>query len=146
MGKYSMPMNDEKKPRIKQLIPEGWHKFKIVGVEERTSKAGNMMFVITARHIDSGYDDTWFAVAEAGKRWFLKSILAACGCKASADGVYDWDPSDITGKNVLGLSVHEDNDYINRDGETVKSKQHKIADIMETEQDPVEEEEKAWDE
>lgn len=141
---YKMNMSEEKKPTTKMLLPEGWRKFKIVGVEERVSKAGNQMFVITAKDEETGYDDTWFAIAEPKKRWFLKSILAACGCKASEDGVYDWDIKDILQKNVLGLSVHEDNEYINREGETVKTKQHKIVDIQETEQDapPIE---VAWD-
>jgi len=142
---YKMPMGDEKKPTRKQLLPEGWRKFKIVHAVEQKSKAGNMMFVITAEDVETGYPDTWYAIAEAGKRWFLKTILAAVGCEAAEDGVYDWDIPDIVGKNVEGLSVHEDNEWINREGETITTKQHKIVDIRECEQDtpPTE---VAWDE
>jgi len=129
---YSMGMNDEKKPNIKQLLSEGWREFKIVSVKEDTSKAGNMMFVIGAEDKETGYVDTWYAIAEAGKRWFLKTILAACGCSAAEDGVYDWDLPDILGKNILGLSVHEDNKWINRDGEEVVNKQHKIVEIKDS--------------
>jgi len=139
---YNHDMKDEHKPNIKQLLPEGWRKFKIVGCEERTSKAGNLMFVITAQDLITGYEDTWYAIAEQGKRWFLKSILAACKCPASEDGVYSWDVKDIMNKNIEGLVIHEDNEWINRDGETIKGKQHRITDIKETTQDEI----KAWDE
>jgi hypothetical protein len=130
-----MDMSEEKKPSVKILLPQGWRQFKIVGCEEKTSKAGNLMFVLSAQDKETGYIDTWYAIAEAKKRWFLKSILVACGCKAGQDGVYDWEISDIMNKNVLGFVVHEDNEYINRDGETVKTKQHKVSDIMEAQQD-----------
>ena len=129
-----MDMSEEKKPQTKILLPEGWRKFKIVGCDERTSKAGNKMFVISARDVETGYDDTWFAIAEPKKRWFLKAILDACGCPIE-DGVYTWDVNTIMQKNVSGLVVHEDNEYINRDGETVKTKQHKVVDLQQVEQD-----------
>ena len=146
---YNMNMQDEKKPSIKVLLPEGWRKFKIVGCEEKTSKAGNLMFVITAQDELTGYDDTWYAIAEPKKRWFLKSVLSACGCKAAEDGVYNWEISDILNKWVEGFITHEDNEWINREGETIKTKQHRVSDIKETEQ-IVEQtnnnEIKAWDE
>ncbi len=147
---YNMNMNDEKKPSTKVLLPEGWRRFRIIGCEEKTSKAGNLMFVITAQDDETLYDDTWYAIAEPKKRWFLKTLLAACDCKASDDGVYDWEIKDVLGKEVEGLVVHEDNEWINRQGETIKSEQHKIVDIRaaaERAKEPVKtEEEKGWDE
>lgn len=140
MAKHKMDMSGEKKPNIKVLLPQGWREFKIVGCEEKTSKAGNLMFVFSSQDKETGYIDTWYAVAEAGKRWFLKSILAACNCPASSDGVYDWETSDVIGKNVLGLVIHEENEWINREGETIKQTQHKVSDIMETTQDATEKE------
>ena len=128
---YKMPMNDEKRPNVKKLLPEGWRLFEIVGAVESTSKSGNQMFIITAKDVETGYEDTWYAVAEPKKRWFLKTILAACGCAASEDGVYDWELSDILNKSISGLVEHEDNEWINRDGETVTNKQHKVVEVQE---------------
>lgn len=144
---YEMDMSQEKKPNIKRLLPEGRRDFEIVGCEEKTSKSGNIMFVFECKDIETGYIDTWYAVAEQGKRWFLKSILSACGCEAGKDGVYEWDISDVIGKNISGLVIHEDNEYINREGEKVKRKQHKIQDVSDlkiTESKP--KKEVAWDE
>ena len=134
---YNMDMSDEKKPQIKVCLPEGWRKFKLTYAEEQTSKQGNDMIVITAEDVETGYCDTWYALAVPKKRWFLKMILAACGCAASEDGVYDWDIPDIIGKSVEGLCVHEDNKWINRDGDEVVTQQHKVVDIRECEQDAV---------
>jgi len=134
MGKYKMGMNDEKAPAKKMLLNEGWRKFIIVGCEEKVSKAGNLMFVFTCRDGETKYEDTWYAIGEPKKRWFLKQILAACGVKAGGDGVYDWDVNDVINRNIEALVVHEENEYINRSGETVKGKQHKIADVQSTEQ------------
>lgn len=146
---YNMNMSDEKKPSNKVLLPQGWRKFKIVGCEDTISKQNNKMFVITAEDKETGYEDTWYAVAEPKKRWFLKSILAACNCKASQDGVYDWDIPDVLNKDVECLVVHEDNEWINREGETIKTKQHKVSDVRGTEQEtasaPTSEKEVEWD-
>jgi len=136
---YKHDMSNEKKPKTKMLLAEGWRKFKLVHVEEQTSKKGNQMFVIDAEDKETGYVDTWFAISEPKKRWFLKLILSSCGCAASEDGVYDWDIPDIIGKSVEGLCVHEDNKWINRDGDEVVTQQHKVVDIRECEQDAVDE-------
>ena len=133
---YSMDMNEEKRPSYKVLLPEGWRKFKIVGCVEKKSKSGNMMFVFTAEDVDTGYEDTWYAVAEAGKRWFLKTILDACGCPIK-DGVYEWDIDKVIGKYVMGLVVHEPNEYINREGEKVSTTQHRVQEIKSVGDDQV---------
>ncbi len=126
---YSMNMSQEKAPKRKKLLPEGWHDFTITNCREETSKKGNLMFVFTMRHDATGYEDDVYAVATEGKRWFLKMILAACDCASSADGTYEWDIPDVLNKRVHGLVEHEDNEYINREGETVKGKQHRITEV-----------------
>jgi len=126
---YEMGMKDEKAPTRKMLLPEGWRQFKIINVEETKSKAGNLMFVFVCQDKETEYHDTWYAVGEPKKRWLLKQILAACGVDASADGVYKWDIEDVINKDVAGQVIQEDNDWINRDGDTITSKQHKIVDV-----------------
>ena len=142
-------MTEEKKPSTRVLLPEGWRRFKIVDCKETTSKKGNLMFVITARDHETGYDDTWFAVAEPKKRWFLKAILSAIGLDAGQDGNYEWEISDVLEQDVMGLVVHEDNNWINREGESVTTKQHKVTDVIEAEalvEEPKKVEEvKGWD-
>lgn len=126
---YEMDMSNEKKPSRKVLLPEGWREFKIKDMEETMSKSGNNMFIITVTDTKTGNDDTWYSVAEPKKRWFLKSILSACDCAGGEDGVYKWDKSDVIGKKVAGLVEHEDNKWINRDGEEITTKQHRVVDI-----------------
>jgi len=148
MGKYEMDLSNEKKPSFKVLLPEGNRRFKIVGIEEKQSKAGNDMLIITAQDSETLYDDTWFAILAPGKRWFLKMLLSAVGCKAAEDGIYSFDIDDIIGKDVMGLVVHEDNEWINREGVTIYGKQHKVTDIKEADPEEIKEqtdEEKEWD-
>lgn len=144
-----MDMREEKKPSTKMLLPEGWRRFTIAGCEERLSKSQNKMYVITAQDVKTEYDDTWYAVAEPKKRWFLKLIMDACGVPCE-DGVYTFEPplsNSLIGKSVEGLVVHEDNEYINREGETVNTKQHKVVDIRpSTNEQSKQDEEVAWDE
>lgn len=122
-----MDMSGEKEKG--ELLPEGWRKFSITGCEEKTSKAGNMMFVITLTDLEKNQTEDVYAIATAGKRWFLKSILKACSVPASADGVYDWDIADIIDKTILGKVEHIDESWINREGDTVTSKKAKITTV-----------------
>lgn len=135
---YSMNMSDEVAPSRKKLLEEGWRDFVIKSCAPSTSKSGNEMFIMDIMDKKTGYMDKIYPIATPKKRWFLKTILAACGIPASADGVYEWNVSDIVGKEVRGLVEHEPNEYINRNGETVKTMQHKIVEIA-----PMVEEE--WD-
>ena len=126
---YSMNMKDEKEPTKKRLLEEGWHKFKIIGCEPSVSKKGNKMFIFKLEDDKTKYVDTIYLVGEEGKRWMLKSLLAVCGVPASADGVYDWDENMVIGKEIGGLVDHEENSYINRNGDEVKGKQHRIVEF-----------------
>ncbi len=127
---YKMDMNGESKK--KKLLPAGERKFKITACREEVSKAGNEMFVFTFVDILTSQDEEVYAVSTKGKRWFLKSILAACGVEAAEDGVYDWDIPDVIDKTVAAIVNHYPDEYINRKGETVKGVKHKIEDIIET--------------
>jgi DNA-binding PadR family transcriptional regulator len=131
-------MSQEKPIIRKKLLPEGWREFTIISCEPSVSKGGNEMFIFELQDSETGYIDKLYAVSTQGKRWLLKTILTACGVPAGQDGVYDWETSAVIGKQVQGLVEHEDNEWINREGETVKSKKHKIVEIKEPE-------EIAWD-
>ena len=130
--KYSMDMTQEKSPM--KLIPEGWANFEIVKVEEQVSKAGNQMFKISFVLADdptSGIDI--YAIAEPGKRWFLKSLLEVCDCPASADGIYDWSPEDIEGKTIQANVTHQIETWIDRDGNERKTPKAKIVEFRKLE-------------
>lgn len=124
-----MNMSEEKAPLRKQLLEEGWRKFIVTGCEPSIAKSGNNMFVFKLTDDKTKYEDTVYLVAEPKKRWMLKSLLSVCGIKAAEDGIYNWDIPDVIGKEVGGLVEHEDNDYINRDGQKVTKKQHKIVEF-----------------
>ena len=132
-------MSSEKPIIRKRLLDEGWRVFEIISCEPSVSKGGNEMFIFEFKDEETQYVDKTYAVATQGKRFFLKSILAACGVPAAADGVYDWEIKDVIGKKIQGLVEHEDNEWINRQGDTVTTKQHRIVEIKPRE-------ESTWDE
>jgi hypothetical protein len=125
-------MREEKKPVRRRLLDKGWRNFNIIGCSEETkSKAGNNKYIITIQDIDTQYEEEIHVVSEPKKRWFLKSILDACGLECK-DGIYNFEPplsKNLVGKQIQGLVEWEDNTWINRDGETVTTKQHKIVEV-----------------
>lgn len=122
-------LGGETPPKKKKLLPEGWRDFKIMACKQAVSKSGNEMFVFHVVDKETGYDEDVYAVSVEGKAWFLKRILEACDAPHNADGVFDWDISNVINKEVQGLVEHEPNEYINRSGETVKEIQHRIVDF-----------------
>lgn len=124
-----MDMSKEQTPKIKRLLPEGWRRFKIISGKEQQSKKGNNMIVLEVEDFNTGYREDWYCVSVQGKRWFLKQVLMACGLPAGQDGVYEWNLHDIYDKEVAGLVVHEPNEYINREGETIKTTQHRVQEV-----------------
>jgi len=133
--KMSYRHDMSKESKKKALLPEGWRPFKITACEEKVSKKGNDMFVFTFTDIETGQDEEVYAIAAQGKRWFLKGILSACGVAAAEDGVYDWDMVDVMNKAIRGYVVHEEEEWINRQGETIVTKKSKINDTMEANED-----------
>jgi hypothetical protein len=128
---YKHDMSKEKSR--KDLLPEGQRKFQIVGCKEAVAKSsGNDMFIFTFKDVITEQEEEVYAIAVKGKRWFLKSILAACRIEASKDGVYEWEISHVMDKIVLGTVIHFEDEWINRSGNTVKVTKHKITDIEET--------------
>lgn len=125
---YRHDMKDEKKPFRRKLLPEGWREFQIINCKEATAKSGNEMFIFTIRDLLTAYEEDIYAISTPGKRWFLKSILDAVGCPAGQDGVYDWDIPTVLNKRFMGLVEHEPYEFVNREGETVKTQRHKIVD------------------
>ncbi len=122
MGKWKHDMNGEDKMNFE--MPDGWHGFEVVKIEEQTSKQGNQMFVAkVVSYDDAGVGTDVYLVAEKGKRWFLKQLLKACNCSAGEDGIYDWSEEDVEGKFVSGRVEHQkDKDWIDRDGNTQPGK------------------------
>lgn len=133
---YEHNMKDEKEPTRKKLIPEGLHEFKIISCEASVSKNGNDMFIIELFNNEHKCTEKIYPISTQGKRWFLKTLLDVCGIEAAKDGVYSWNVDDIIGKDILCEIEHEDNEWVNRDGETIKSKQNRIVNF----------EQLAWDE
>ena len=112
------------------MLPEGWREFEIIDCQEETSKAGNEMFLFTVQDVETQkIPDDIYAIATQGKRWFLKQVLSACGIGAAKDGVYKWDTTDVIGSSIMGEVKHFDNEFINREGETIKNKKMKIVQV-----------------
>lgn len=127
---YEMDMSKEKDK--KELLPEGQRTFQIVGCREAVSKSfGNAMFIFTFKDTVLGQEEEVYAVAVEGKRWFLKSVLKACGIKETKDGVYNWDIPDVMDKMVMGTVIHFPDTWINQKNETITTTKHKITDIVE---------------
>jgi len=119
---YDMDMNGEDKVNFE--MPDGWHDFEIVKLEEKTSNQGNEMFVakvVSAE--DAGIGTDVYLVSEKGKRWFLKQLLAACGCEPDDVGHFLWDIPDVEGQTVKARVEHQQEpDWIDRKGITQKGK------------------------
>lgn len=131
---YKHDMSTEKER--KGLIPEGWRRFEIYGCEEQTSKAGNLMFKFSILDSELGQDEEIYAIAVKGKRWFLKSILTACGIEAGQDGIYEWDIPDILDKHFMGRVEHYPDTWINRENKEITTTKWKIAEVKAPEGPP----------
>jgi len=125
MGKYKHDMSQEKAPE--GSFPEGRNDCMIVNCEEQTSKAGNPMFMITlALLADISVTTNVYAIATIKKRWFLKNLLDVCGINAAQDGVYDWDITDILGKEIVALVKNENENWIDREGNNRTTQKGKV--------------------
>lgn len=120
--------NNEKPPSKKALLPEGWRNFDITACEKTVSKNGNPMFKLGLTDQETGSTTDYYAVAVPGKRWNLKQILESVGVERQTDDDYDYSP-ELLNEKISGLVVHEPNDYIDRQGNEVKEKQHRIAEF-----------------
>lgn len=125
---YSDDMSQERKPS--SLFPEGKRAIRILEMMETKSKAGNRMFQTVIEDIKTKATMTCFLVAEPKKRWMLKSLLTACQLPAGADGVYKWDVTDVIGKSVIADIQHKNEDWINREGQTVTSPKANVTEFI----------------
>ena len=120
--------DNEKPPSRKVLLPEGWRGFDITGCEKTVSKSGNPMFKITLTDQEQSATVDYYAVAVPGKRWNLKQILESVGIDKQEYDNYDYSP-ELLNEKISGLVVHEPNDWIDRQGNEVKGKQHRIQEF-----------------
>jgi hypothetical protein len=126
---YRYDMSKEKDKGV--LLPEGWRRFKVTACEEKVSKSGNDMFVLTFMDCETRQSEEVYAIATQGKRWFLKSILSACGIEAAQDGIYEWDIPDILDQYVQGRVEHFEEEWIDRSGKSRTTKKGKIVEVKE---------------
>ena len=124
---YDMDMTKETEK--KQLLPEGWREFEIINCVEEISKAGNMMFKFTIVDTELKQEEEIYAIAIPKKRWFLKQILTACGVEAGKKGIYKWDIPDVLNKSIMARVEHEDQEWINRNNQSVVSKRARIREV-----------------
>lgn len=128
---YKMDMRGEKEK--KNPLPEGWRDFEIISCEEAVSKQGNDMFKFIFADLETGQEEEIYAIATQGKRWFLKQILSACGVEAGQDGIYEWDIPEVLNKTIQGLVKHIEEEWINREGESIVTKKGKIVEVKKLE-------------
>lgn len=128
MGTYQDDMKDEKKPAT--ILPEGLRLVRVTEMLSGVSKAGNKQFVTTIEDIKTRESMQVWLVAEPKKRWLLKSLLAAVGAPASADGVYDWSTTDVIGKVVVAQVKHFKEPWVNREGNEVLLDKCKVSEFL----------------
>ena len=126
---YSMDMSGE--TERKGLLPEGWRRFKITSCKEQVSKSGNDMFVFSFLDCERQQEEEIYAIAVPKKRWFLKSILSACGVEAAEDGVYNWEIQDVLDQYVMGRVEHSQEDWIDRDNKPRTTTKGRIVEVKE---------------
>ena len=109
-----------------QLLPEGWNTFLVREIVYGTAKSGNPMFTLTLEEPETGSVDNVYMIDVKGKRWLLKQFLAACGIQEDKDGNVKWCEEDVIGMSIDGKNQPENNEYMNKAGETIKEKRNKI--------------------
>jgi hypothetical protein len=124
---YTMEMQGERPPQV--LFKEGWREVLIKAIREQKSKAGNDMFVVCIQDKETKDEIEVYMVATQGKRWMLKTFLTACGIKAAADGVFIWDFKDVLEKTIQAKIKHEEEEWINREGQTVKTLKSRVTEF-----------------
>ena len=118
--------DNEAPPKDTRLLPEGVRGFEIVTGDDKPSKKGNPMFTLQLKDEETGIVVLVYLIRTPGKRWYLKQVLESVGIeKKDDDDDYNYLP-EVIGKKIMGEVVHEPNEYINRDGQTVTTTQHRI--------------------
>ena len=118
--------DNETPPKDTRLLPIGWRGFEIVTGDDTPSKKGNPMFTLQIKDEQTGVVVKVYLMRTPGKRWALKQVLEAADVDKNEDDNYNYLPA-LIGKKLMGEVVHEPNEWINRNGETVTTQQHRIA-------------------
>ena len=119
--RYKMDMSQEKEI-WRDLFPAGKRRLLVVSMNFQTSKGGNEMFETILEDTETGGRDRFFLLVIEGKRWLLKSLLEATGTyKKDEHNNYDFDTDDIVGKIVWAEIVHQNEEYIDKNGKDVKT-------------------------
>lgn len=117
--------DNETPPKDTRLLPEGIRGFEIVTGDDNPSKAGNPMFTLQLKDEETGIVVKVYLIRTPGKRWYLKQVLESVGVAKQEDDNYNYLP-ELIGKKIMGEVVHEPNEYINRNGDTITTTQHRI--------------------
>ena len=125
---YRDDMSSEKKPS--STLPAGDRLVTITRMEDKVSKAGNSMFLVNLKDYETGDSMDIFLVREKGKRWFLKGFLAALGVVANEAGEFVYDPDLLVGRGVIAKVEHYEEDWINREGNSVKLNKARVVEFM----------------
>jgi hypothetical protein len=131
MPEYNM--SEERRPP--SILQEGARLVRITEMIFGTSKGGNEMYTTTIEDTKTHKSMQVWLVATPKKRWMLKSLLAACEIPASQDGVYSFETKDIIGKSVIAMIEHVEEEWVNREGETVKTPKAKVTEFIQPEKD-----------
>ena len=131
MPEYNM--SEERRPP--SILQEGARLVRITEMIFGTSKGGNEMYTTTIEDTKTHKSMQVWLVATPKKRWMLKSLLAACEIPASQDGVYSFETKDIIGKSVIAMIEHVEEEWVNREGETVKTPKAKVTEFIQPEHD-----------
>jgi hypothetical protein len=131
MPEYNM--SEERRPP--SILQEGARLVRITEMIFGTSKNGNEMYTVTIEDTKTHKSMQVWLVATPKKRWMLKSLLSACEIPASQDGVYSFETKDIIGKSIIAMIEHVEEEWVNREGETVKTPKAKVTEFIQPEKD-----------
>jgi len=122
------------KENKKWLPDEGIHELEVVSMIEGTSKSGNSKYTLNLASSSNANDTLVIDITNIpGKRWLLRQLIEACGIEPIEEEghkIYDWEVSDITGRNVKAKIVHDRTPFIGRDGKEVTIPKAKIAGFL----------------
>lgn len=128
---FNTQFKNEKAPKVKTVFEAGWNYWNVTGIKQEVSKSSkNPMFVITLEHANICQPIDVYAIAVQGKQWLLMQFLKACGIKVEEGVELNWDSSDVLGKTIMGFVQNEDNNWIDREGQSRSDKQSKISNFL----------------
>jgi hypothetical protein len=119
------PINYDAEKSPKRILPQGWRKFVVLSGSEGTSKAGKPKVILTIKDVEAEYVEEVHLSTQPGTAWVWGHLVKACGI--GKEQAPTWEI--ICNKEIMGLIEHEPNEYIDREGNTVKTMQHRYVDF-----------------